>query len=84
MGYILAGNLGGAQPGVHFSATSGATEIPGVTNFYSSSDYNVNQLLNSIADMAGATADDGSPLEVGLGGFIEDQGTPRIIDGLFA
>jgi hypothetical protein len=84
MGYILAGNLGGARTGYHLNATPGATEIPGVTNFYDASTFNVNQLLNSIGDMVGATGAGGCPLEVGLGGFIEDRGIPRIIDDLFA
>lgn len=83
MGYILAGNLGGARTGYHLNATPGSTEIPGVTNFYTASNYSVNQLLNSIADMAGATDDQGNPLEVGLQGFIQDRGVPRIIDELF-
>lgn len=84
MGYILAGNLGGARTGYHLSATAGATDIPGVTNFYTESTYRVNQLLNSIADMAGAVDAEGAPLEVGLGGYLDDRGLPRIIDDLFA
>ena len=80
MGYILAGNLGGARTGVHFDA--GPTTMPfstGGAYFYEDSRFCVNQLLNSMLDMAGVPGS----REVGLGGYLAREGKPRRIDGLF-
>jgi hypothetical protein len=84
MGYVLAGNLGPARRGYHFDG--GPTGIPfevGGQYFYADASYNVNQLLNSILDMAGVTDGDGNPVTMGLGGYLESLGAPRRIDGLF-
>lgn len=85
MGYILAGNLGGAPTGRHFDAGPPNSAFdPGAGYFYTPSRFNVNQLLNSIADMAGLRSSTGGAMEVGLNGWISAQGIPRRIDGLFA
>ena len=73
MGYVLAGNLGAAKKGFHFRA--GAANA----NFYTASQFNVSQLLNSVLDMAGVV---GGP-EFGLKGFLAKRAAPRRIDGLF-
>lgn len=79
MGYIMAGNLGGARRNFHFSG-AGADARP-----YTPSRYNVTQLLNSILDMAQVTDGAGQPVtDFGLRGFIERTGAPRRIDALFA
>jgi hypothetical protein len=83
MGYILSGNLGGAQAGVHFDAGPAQAFEPGGSYFYAASRYNVSQLLNSIVDMAGAVDAQGAPLSVGLGGYLESLGVSRRIDDLF-
>jgi hypothetical protein len=75
-GYILAGNLGGGRTNYHFRAGTSSS-------LYTPSTYDVNQLLNSIIDMAGIT-ENGSPARFGLGGYIEKAGIPRRIDELFA
>jgi Protein of unknown function (DUF1552) len=80
MGYIVAGNLGRAQRGFHFAAAKPADGI------YGPSSHNVNQLLNSIVDMAGVTdaGGAGAPLaEFGLQGFLKKIAAPRRIDALF-
>ncbi len=84
MGYVLAGNLGAARRGYHFDG--GPTAMPfevGGQYFYADASYNVNQLLNSILDMAGVTDDNGNAVTMGLGGYLESLGAPRRIDGLF-
>jgi hypothetical protein len=43
----------------------------------------VNQLLNSILDMARVTDDQGQPVSIGLGGYLESIGADRRIDELF-
>lgn len=83
MGYILSGNLGGAQRGAHFDAGPSETFEPGGGYFYTSSRYNVNQLLNSILDMAGVVDDQGAPVTMGLQGYLESIGAERRIDELF-
>jgi hypothetical protein len=83
MGYVLAGNLGSARRGYHFD---GGPAIPfevGGQYFYADASYNVNQLLNSVLDMAAVTDADGNPVTMGLGGYLESLGAPRRIDGLF-
>jgi hypothetical protein len=76
MGFILAGNLGGAKRNFHFRASApGATPLG---NFYQRSNFQVIQLLNSIADMAGKTGE-----SVGLQGYLTSEGAPRRIDGVF-
>jgi hypothetical protein len=85
MGYVMAGNLGPARRGYHFDA--GPAGMPfevGGQYYYGASSYNVNQLLNSILDMAGVTDAGGNPVTMGLGGYLESLGAPRRIDGLFA
>jgi hypothetical protein len=77
MGYVLAGNLGAARRGYHLRAT------PANGNFYTTSNFNVNQLLHSILDMAGVT-ENGQAVEFGLRGFLSKVGRPRRIDELFA
>jgi Protein of unknown function (DUF1552) len=78
MGYIVAGNLGRAMRGYHHAAAKPADGI------YGPSSHNVNQLLNSIADMAGVTDAGGAPIaEFGLQGFLKKVGAPRRIDALF-
>lgn len=77
MGYILAGNLSGGRTNYHFTAAPNS-------QLYTTSTYDVNQLLNSILDMAGVT-DNGNPItNFGLGGYLAKVGRPRRIDGLFA
>ncbi len=83
MGYIVAGNLGGARTGYHFDAGPNQPYEIGGGYFYADSAYNVNQLLNSILDMAGVTDESGAPVTIGLGGYLEQVGRPRRIDGLF-
>src|SRR5690606_1904329 len=83
MGYVLSGNLGGARAGVHFDAGPSQSFEPGGSYFYSASRYNVNQLLNSILDMAGVVDDQGQPVTMGLGGYLESIGAERRIDELF-
>ena len=79
MGYIVAGNLGRARRGYYYAAAKPADGIYGTSN------NNVNQLLNSILDMAGVTDSSGNPVaELGLQGFLKKIGAPRRIDGLFA
>jgi hypothetical protein len=43
----------------------------------------VNQLLNSMLDMAGVADVNGARPTVGLDGHLEDRAAPRRIDGLF-
>jgi hypothetical protein len=83
MGYILAGNLGGATPGVHLDAMPETGQDPSSADFYTSARYNVNQLLNSMLDMAGVVDDVGEPVTMGLDGYLESIGAPRRIDDLF-
>lgn len=83
MGYILAGNLGGARTGFHFNAGPDRQFGIGGQYYYDPSPYNVNQLLNSMLDMAGVVDGSGSPVTMGLGGFLENAGLSRRIDGLF-
>lgn len=79
MGYILAGHLGRGRRGFHHASANHADGI------YGRSRHNVNQLLNSIADMAGVTDASGAPIaEVGLQGFLKKINAPRRIDELFA
>ena len=84
MGYILAGNLGGVRTGGHFDAgpVGQSFEIGG-GYYYSDSAYNVNQLLNSVLDMVGVTDGFGSPVTMGLEGYLEQSSLPRRIDPLF-
>jgi hypothetical protein len=77
MGYIVAGNLGRAMRGYYYAAAKPADGI------YGASSNNVNQLLNSIADMAGVTDAGGAPVEFGLQGFLKKIAAPRRIDALF-
>jgi hypothetical protein len=84
MGYILSGNLGGARTAFHLDAGPAQTFEPGGSYFYAQSKYNVNQLLNSILDMAGVVDDQGAPVTIGLQGYLESIGTDRRIDELFA
>jgi hypothetical protein len=79
MGYIIAGNLGRARTGYYFAAAN-PTSGP-----YGKSSNNVNQLLNSILDMAGVTDSTGAPIaEFGLQGFLKKINAARRIDALFA
>lgn len=74
MAYVMAGNLGPAKKGFHFRGS------PAPADLYTTSTYDVSQLLNSILDMAGVT-----PVgEFGLKGYFAKVGRPRRIDGLFA
>ncbi|HEY3497581.1 MAG TPA: DUF1552 domain-containing protein [Polyangiaceae bacterium] len=82
MGYVLAGNLGDATTG-HFDAGPSQAFQVGGSYYYSDSRFNVNQLLNSMLDMAGVTAEGGAPASIGLGGYLEQSGAPRRIDDLF-
>ncbi|MBP6630096.1 MAG: DUF1552 domain-containing protein [Kofleriaceae bacterium] len=78
MGYILAGNLLGARRDYHLQCAPNS-------DIYTPSTYDVNQLLNSILDMAGVTDDAGAPVsDFGLRGYLTKVGRPRRIDGLFA
>jgi hypothetical protein len=77
MGYILAGNLGTARKGYYFAAANPASGI------YGASSNNVNQLLNSILDMAGVTVNGAPVPEFGLQGFLKKIGATRRIDALF-
>jgi len=83
MAYLLAGNLGGARRGYHFDAGPAQTFEIGGAYYYGDSAYSVNQLLNSVLDMAAVTDAQGSPATIGLGGYLESVGKPRRIDGLF-
>jgi len=80
MGYILAGNLGTGRTGYHYDAAPG---LDPVSSYYTASNTNVNQLLNSILDMAGVVDPGGGPVTMGLQGWLEAGGLPRRIDGLF-
>lgn len=84
MGYILAGNLGGARTGLHFDA--GPSSMPfeiGGAYYYETSRFNVSQLLHSMLDMAGVTDAQGNPGQIGLGGYLAQASLPRRIDALF-
>jgi hypothetical protein len=79
MGYIVAGNLGRGKRGYYHAAAKPSDGI------YGPSSNNVNQLLNSILDMAGVTDAAGGPVtEFGLQGFLKKIAAPRRIDALFA
>jgi hypothetical protein len=73
MGYIVAGKTVGGRTNHHMRCTTGS-------GFYTTSSFEVVQLLNSIFDMAGVP---GSP-SFGLQGYLTKVGRPRRIDGLFA
>ncbi|MDD9947282.1 MAG: DUF1552 domain-containing protein [Myxococcales bacterium] len=81
MGYIVAGNLGGARAGYHLDASPG---LDPVDDYYRASNYNVNQLLNGILDMAGVVDGSGNPVTMGLQGWLEQRGFARRIDELFS
>lgn len=84
MGYVLAGNLGDARRGLHLDAgPSGQAFEVGGSYFYANSRYNVNQLLNSMLDMAGVVDAQGDPVTMGLSGWLEQASLPRRIDELF-
>jgi hypothetical protein len=83
MGYILAGNLGGARTGLHFDAGPAMAFEPGGAYFYETSRFNVTQLLNSMLDMAAVVDTQGNPAEIGLGGYLAQASRPRRIDALF-
>lgn len=83
MGYVLAGNLGGARTGYHFDAGPDRPFEVGGTYFGADSRYSVSQLLNSMLDMAGATDEQGNAASIGLKGYLERVGAPRRIDDLF-
>jgi len=84
MGYVLAGNLGDARRGLHLDAgPSGMPFEVGGGYYYATSRYNVNQLLNSMLDMAGVVDAQGDPVTIGLGGYLEQASLPRRIDELF-
>jgi hypothetical protein len=83
MGYVLAGNLGGARTGFHFDAGPSMPFAVGGDYFYAESSFNVSQLLNSMLDMAGVVDAQGTAATIGLGGYLEQNGKPRRIDGLF-
>lgn len=71
LNFVLAGNTGPARSGYHFDCAPGA-------NFYTDSDYNSNQLLNSICRMFDLKNADGSDvIEFGLEGFVQG-GIPGI------
>lgn len=82
MGYIMAGNLGGARTGYHYYAGPSGGYEPTGGYFYRDSRDNVNQLLNSMLDMAGVNSG-GQPVTMGLQGYLEREGVSRRIDGLF-
>jgi len=88
MGYVLAGNLGGARTGYHYNAAPGNSSNLG-SYFYTRSRADVTQLLHSIVDMAGVDDGAGNPIEVGLGGYrqwVQSQDgslPPRRIEALF-
>jgi hypothetical protein len=85
MGYVLAGNLGSARRGYHFDAgPPGQAFAVGSQYYYTPSAYNVNQLLNSMLDMAGVVDSSGNAVTMGLGGYLEGLGKERRIEGLFA
>lgn len=72
LNFVLAGNTGAARNGYHFDCAPGA-------GFYDDSDYNSNQLLNSICRMFDLRNADGSEVvEFGLEGFVQGG-----IPGLF-
>jgi hypothetical protein len=84
MGYVLAGNLGDAQRGLHLDAgPAGQAFEVGGGYFYADSRYNVNQLLNSMLDMAGVVDGQGDPVTIGLQGYLEQESLARRIDELF-
>jgi hypothetical protein len=84
MGYVLAGNLGDARRGIHLDAgPSGQAFEVGGGYFYATSRYNVNQLLNSMLDMAGVVDSGGDPVAIGLGGYLEQQSLSRRIEEIF-
>ncbi len=83
MGYILAGNLGTAKKGVHFDGGPKQAFTVGGPYYYAPSSFNVNQLLNSMLDMAGVVDAQGKPVTMGLGGFLQSRSAKRRIDGLF-
>lgn len=72
MGYIIAGKTDGGRSNYHMRCANGG--------FYTTSTYEVVQLLNSICDLAGVA---GNP-SFGLQGYLSKVGRPRRIDGLFA
>ncbi len=85
MGYILAGNLGPARKGFHFRATTVPAGLRASQYIYTPSNFNVNQMLNSILDMAGTTNAAGQPVsDFGCKGFLSRISAPRRIDALFA
>jgi hypothetical protein len=83
MGFVLAGNLGGARTGFHLDAGPNQTFQVGGTYFGAKSRYDVNQLLNSMLDMAGVTDAQGKPPVIGLQGYLEEHSKPRRIDEVF-
>lgn len=83
MGFVLAGNLGGARTGYHLDAGPDQPFEVGGGYYYADARYNVNQLLNSVLDMAGVVDGAGGAVTMGLGGYLEQAGLPRRIDGLF-
>lgn len=83
MGFVLAGNLGGARRGYHLDVGPDRPFEIGGGYYYADSRYNVNQLLNSVLDMAGVRDAGGAPLTMGLGGYLETAGMARRIDDLF-
>jgi hypothetical protein len=63
LNFVLAGNTGEARTGFHFDCAPDR-------GFYGASDYNSNQLLNSICRIFGLRNEDGSEVvEFGLEGF---------------
>jgi hypothetical protein len=76
MGYILAGNLGGAKRNYHLRC------MPEGGDYWSGAMYEVVQLLNSICDMAGVQINN-APVSMGLQGYLAKVGRPRRIDALF-
>jgi hypothetical protein len=86
MGFILAGNLGGARAGFHLDAlpTSLAFQPSRpAEHFYAPSRFCVSQLLHSILDMADVRDAAGAPATMGLRDFLPSRGLPRRIDALF-
>jgi hypothetical protein len=76
MGFIVAGKTVGGRTNTHVRCTT-------ADGFYTTSSFEVVQLLNSLCDMAGVTSN-GQPVSVGLQGYLSKVGRPRRIDGLFA
>ncbi|HMI91803.1 MAG TPA: DUF1552 domain-containing protein, partial [Polyangiales bacterium] len=83
MGYILAGNLGGARIGLHFDGGPSMPFGVGGEYYYATSRFNVSQLLHSMLDMAGVRDAQGDPAQMGLGGYLAQASLPRRIDALF-